>query len=166
MHVCVCAHTHTHTLCSKSPLSALDTKPRNVFLCALHYFFLQSANFLMSLAHLRNACLGLPWWLSGKEATCQSRRHRFDHWWRKISYAVEQLSLCTTTIELVLSSPRAETLSPQAAVTEDHAPRARAPKQENPLQWEAHGPQPESSPAHSNQRKGLCSNKDRARPSK
>ena len=21
---------------------------------------------------------GLPWWLSGKESTCQCRRHRFD----------------------------------------------------------------------------------------
>ena len=23
---------------------------------------------------------GLPWWLSGKECTCQCRRHRFDPW--------------------------------------------------------------------------------------
>ena len=22
----------------------------------------------------------LPWWLSGKESTCQCRRHRFDPW--------------------------------------------------------------------------------------
>ena len=31
---------------------------------------------------------GLPWWLSGKESTCQCRRPRFDPWvwkipWRK-----------------------------------------------------------------------------------
>jgi len=24
--------------------------------------------------------MGLPWWLSGKELACQSRRHRFDPW--------------------------------------------------------------------------------------
>ena len=27
---------------------------------------------------------GLPWWLSGKESTCQCRRHRFDSWVRNI----------------------------------------------------------------------------------
>ena len=27
--------------------------------------------------------LGLPEWLSGKESTCQCRRHRFDPWVRK-----------------------------------------------------------------------------------
>ena len=25
-----------------------------------------------------NKISGLPWWLSGKESTCQCRRHRFD----------------------------------------------------------------------------------------
>ena len=29
---------------------------------------------------------GLPWWLSGKESTCQCRRHRFDPWSRKIPW--------------------------------------------------------------------------------
>ena len=30
-------------------------------------------------------CLwGLPWWLSGKESTCQCRRLRFDPWMEKI----------------------------------------------------------------------------------
>ena len=28
--------------------------------------------------------LGLPRWCSGKESTCQSRRHEFDPWVRKI----------------------------------------------------------------------------------
>ena len=44
----------------------------------------------------------LPWWLSGKESTCQCRRHRFNPWSRKISHAVMQLSPSTTTTELVL----------------------------------------------------------------
>ena len=30
--------------------------------------------------------LGLPWWLSGKEHTCQCRRFRFDPWVRKIPW--------------------------------------------------------------------------------
>ena len=29
---------------------------------------------------------GLPWWLSGKESTCQCRKHRFNPWVRKISW--------------------------------------------------------------------------------
>ena len=29
---------------------------------------------------------GLPWWLSGKESTCQCRRYRFDLWPRKIPW--------------------------------------------------------------------------------
>ena len=29
---------------------------------------------------------GLPWWLSGKESTCQCRRHRFDPWVGKIPW--------------------------------------------------------------------------------
>ena len=34
----------------------------------------------------------LPWWLSGKESTCQCRKHRFDSWvgeipWRRKRYA-------------------------------------------------------------------------------
>ena len=27
--------------------------------------------------------LGFPWWLSGKESTCQCRRHRYNPWVRK-----------------------------------------------------------------------------------
>ena len=44
----------------------------------------------------------LPWWSSGKESTCQCRRHGFDPWSRKVSYAAEQPSPSTTTIEPVL----------------------------------------------------------------
>ena len=50
----------------------------------------------------KKAVVGFPWWLSGKESTCQCRRHGFDSWSRKIPHAVEQLSPCTTTTELVL----------------------------------------------------------------
>ena len=39
--------------------------------------------------------LGLPWWLSGKESTCQYRSG-------KITHAQEQLSPCTMTVKPVL----------------------------------------------------------------
>ena len=45
--------------------------------------------------------LGLPWWLSGKEVTCQCRRQGFDPWSRKIPHAVEQLSSRAAAIEPV-----------------------------------------------------------------
>ena len=35
-------------------------------------------------------CLGLPWWLSGKEYACQCRRHRFDTWVKKIPWRKKQ----------------------------------------------------------------------------
>ena len=40
--------------------------------------------------------------------------------------------------------------SPWATTTEAHAPRARAPQQEKPLQWEAHAPQQRVAPARHN----------------
>ena len=47
----------------------------------------------------------LPWWLSGKESTCQCWRHGFDPWSRRIPPAMGQLSLCATTTEPMLYSP-------------------------------------------------------------
>ena len=37
--------------------------------------------------------------LSGKESTCQCRKHRFSPWSGKIPHAVEQLSLHAATTE-------------------------------------------------------------------
>ena len=57
---------------------------------------------------------GLLLWLSGKESTSQHKKYGFSSWpggW----HAVEQLSLCLTTIEPVLWSPG-------AATTEAHTP--------------------------------------------
>ena len=41
-------------------------------------------------------------------------------------------------------------LSPHAATTETHTPRAHAPQQEKPPQWEAHVPQQRVAPARRN----------------
>ena len=45
---------------------------------------------------------GLAWCLSGKESSCQHRRHGLDPWTRKTSHATEQLSRCATTPETAL----------------------------------------------------------------
>ena len=52
---------------------------------------------------------GLPLWLSGKESTCQCRRHRLNPWPWKILHATEQLSPHTTTTAPVLYSLGAAT---------------------------------------------------------
>ena len=67
--------------------------------------------------------MGLSWWLSGKESTCQYRGHGFDPWSRKIPHATGQLSPCATT-------PKACELQ---LLTFAH-PRAHASQQEKPLQ--------------------------------
>ena len=53
---------------------------------------------------------------------------------RKTPHAAEQLSPCAVTTEPELQSLRATT-------TGAHAPRAHAPQQEKPPQWEARTPQ-------------------------
>ena len=43
--------------------------------------------------------MGLPWCLIGEESACQCRSRGFSPWSGKISHAMEQLRLCTTTTE-------------------------------------------------------------------
>ena len=56
--------------------------------------------------------------------------------------------------------------SPRATTTEAHVPRAPAPQQEKPPQWEALAPQWRVAPAHHNYRKPACSNEDPRQPKK
>ena len=51
---------------------------------------------------LRSNWVGLPWWLSGKEPSCQCRTHGFGPWSGKRPLAVEQLSLCAAATETEL----------------------------------------------------------------
>ena len=76
----------------------------------------------------------LPWWLHGKESTCQCRRRRFDPWVGKIPHAAEQLSLCAATTEPVLSSLEPQLLSPRAAATIACVSQSHALQQEKPQQ--------------------------------
>ena len=63
-----------------------------------------------------------------------ARGHGFNPWSGEIPHAVEELSPCATTTEPVLWIRGAATTEPRDANTEDHAPRARAPRQEKSLQ--------------------------------
>ena len=77
---------------------------------------------------LKKSFLGLPWWRSGSESSCQCRGHGFEPWSGKIPHAAEQLS-------------------PWATTTAARVPRAYAPQQEKPPQWEARAPQWRPNPA-------------------
>ena len=60
--------------------------------------------------------LGVPWWLSGKEYTCQYAEDLIldpggSHMlWSNLAYVPQLLSLCSSTGELQLLSPRAGTI--------------------------------------------------------
>ena len=71
---------------------------------------------LLSRRHLER----LPWWLSGKEPTCQHRRRGFNPWSGKVPHAAGQLS------------PAPQLLSLRS--------RAQEPQQK-PLQLDAYAPQ-------------------------
>ena len=67
---------------------------------------------------IKNTNRGFPWWLSGKESTCQCRGHGFNPWSKKIPDVSWQLSLVP------------QLLSPPAATTEVPLPRTCAQQQE------------------------------------
>ena len=56
--------------------------------------------------------LGLPWWLGGKESTCQCRRHGFNPWSRRIPQATEWLRPGATTTYLCSSTQELQVLKP------------------------------------------------------
>ena len=102
---------------------------------------------------------GLPWWLSGKQSTCQCRRHGSDPRLGSTPRAMELLCWCTTTVE----PGEPWLLSPWAAMNEARVPRACDCNQRS--HWDK---KPEhcnySSHPHCNKRKSLCSNEDQAQP--
>ena len=70
--------------------------------------------------------VGLPWWLSGKESSCQCRRHGFNPRSGTIPHDAGQLlSLCSRACEPQL-------LSPCAVTTKAQVPTARAPQEKPP----------------------------------
>ena len=83
--------------------------------------------------------------------------HQFDPYSGKIPHASEQLSPCTTA---------ADSRAFELQLTEARVPRAHAPQQEKPSQWEAHTLQWRVAPARCILRKQVCSNKDPPRPKK
>ena len=60
----------------------------------------------MCVLYVRLRVHGLSWWLSGKEPTCQCKRHRFNPWSGKISDASEQLCPGAAATEPTSLEPR------------------------------------------------------------
>ena len=55
--------------------------------------------YLNSLYSSFSQIFSTPWYLGGKESTCQCKKHEFDPWSREIPHVTEQLRLCTVTTE-------------------------------------------------------------------
>ena len=108
------------------------------YLYISHLMLSQNAvNFSFAMSYLLS---GLPWWFSGKESTCQCRRHGFDSWPGKIPHTVKQLSPCPTTTEPVLQS-RGTAAAERAAVQQlwkSPPSTACAPQQEKQPQRSPH----------------------------
>ena len=66
--------------------------------------------------------LGLPWWLTGKESTCQCRRYRFNPWSGKTPHDTEQLSPHAIIIEPTSRARKPQLLSPGATIIETCKP--------------------------------------------
>ena len=88
---------------------------------------------------------GLPLWLSGKESTCQCRRHRFDPWSGKIPRATEQLSLCRLYCACALEL-ESRNYWAHVPLLKPMCPRAHASQQVRPLQGKPRALQLGSSP--------------------
>ena len=84
----------------------------------------------LNLIRLKVIGLGLPWWLGGKESSCQCRRHGFNSWSMKIPRATKPLSPCSTLLGLCPRRWEPQLLKPTHR-------RASAPQQEKPPRWEA-----------------------------
>ena len=68
---------------------------------------------------------GLPWWLSGKEFSCQCRRYGFDPRSGEIPHASKQLSLCSAAPESARPGALMLQLDSPCAATRHHLPQWR-----------------------------------------
>ena len=83
--------------------------------------------------------------------------HSIEICWEHQSLIWEDLTCHRTTTEPVLWSPGATTTDPRC-------PKAFAPQQEKPVQWDTHASQVESSPCSLQTEKSLLRNKDPEQP--
>ena len=96
------------------------------------------------ILHIYRKHWGITWWQC-IELICQCRGCGLDPWPGKIPHASKQLSWSTT---LVGSAP------------EPVCTTVWAPQQEKPPQWKVLTLQQKVDPAHHNQRKLMCGNKN------
>ena len=90
----------------------VNFKIRQVWVLTGDFRLLIACHISENIFMLSSFLKGLPRLLSGKESSCQCRRHKLDPWSRKIPHAVEQhsswpqlLSLCSRAREPQLLKP-------------------------------------------------------------
>ena len=89
---------------------------------------------------------GFPWWLSGKESTCQRRRCQFDPWSGKIPHALGQLNRGAPTTEPVLQSPGVAATEPTCLSYGAHTPSSPSSATREVTTVRSPAPQPERRP--------------------
>ena len=82
----------------------------------------------------------------------------------RVQALAQEDPICRGATKLMRHNYWAWDLEPASHNYWSHAPRAHAPQQEKPLQWEACAPQREVAPAHCNERKPAHSNEDPTQP--
>ena len=60
----------------------------------------------------KNVWNGFPWWVSGKESSCQCRRHGLNPWPEMNTHAMEQLSLSITATQPTSRAQEPQLLKP------------------------------------------------------
>ena len=66
--------------------------------------------------------MGLLWWFSGKESSCQCRRCRFDPWSGKMPHTTEQLSPSATSTEAHARQPEKPPVRSLLTATREASP--------------------------------------------
>ena len=117
-----------------------------------------TTNYIYIETEIKVVSSGFPWWLSGKESTCQYRR--------------QEDPTCHRTTKLMCPNHWACVLKPRSQNYWAHmlqllkpiCPRTCALQQDKPLQWEARIPQLESSSCFQQLEKSPRNNEDPAQP--
>ena len=89
IYIYIYIYTHTHILCVyiMSNFSYIYIKQNIIYIYYIYVYILFNWYLSISFWGVLMSMVGLPWWLSGKESTCQYKRCRFNTSIRKLLWS-------------------------------------------------------------------------------